>query len=154
MKILYSAYACHRDTENTELFIIFVGSDFSHELQLIAFIYIWFRLDGELRCRSRPCDLPFGSASQHKFIPDEFVFACPKKSNQKKRHPNQFAPSGFPQHSPLPTGRPDSPSGLDMTKSGVLPDFPYQRRMLRQTSWGGKPYKRRSLDVTKWNPGF
>jgi hypothetical protein len=35
-----------------------------------------------------------GSALQHKFIPDEFVFACPKKSNQKKRHPNQFAPSG------------------------------------------------------------
>ena len=25
-----------------------------------------------------------------------------------------------PQHSPLPAGRPDSPSGLDMTKSGVL----------------------------------
>jgi hypothetical protein len=32
-----------------------------------------------------------GSASQHKFIPDEFVFACPKKSNQKKRHTDQFA---------------------------------------------------------------
>ncbi len=28
----------------------------------------------ELRCKSHPCDLPFGSASQHKFIPDEFVF--------------------------------------------------------------------------------
>jgi hypothetical protein len=26
-----------------------------------------------------------GSALQHKFIPDEFVFTCPKKSNQKKR---------------------------------------------------------------------
>ena len=39
-----------------------------------------------------------GSASQHKFIPDEFVFVCPKKSNQKKGHPNQFAlrvPSPF-----------------------------------------------------------
>jgi hypothetical protein len=39
-----------------------------------------------------------GSASQHKFIPDEFVFACPKKSNQKKRHPDQFVlriPSPF-----------------------------------------------------------
>jgi len=35
-----------------------------------------------------------GSASQHKFIPDEFVFACPKKSNQKKRHPEQFALAG------------------------------------------------------------
>jgi len=68
---------------------------------------------------------PSGLHSQHKFIPDEFVFACPKKSNQKKRHPNQFAPSGFPQHSPLPTGRPDSPSGLDMTKSGVLPAISY-----------------------------
>jgi hypothetical protein len=94
-----------------------------------------------------------GSASQHKFIPDEFVFACPRKSNQKKRHPNQFAPSGFPQHSPLPTGRPDSPSGLDMTKSGVLPDFPYQSRMLRQTSWG-QNLTSVSLDVTKWNPGM
>jgi len=39
-----------------------------------------------------------GLHSQHKFIPDEFVFACPKKSNQKKRHPGQFAlrvPSPF-----------------------------------------------------------
>jgi hypothetical protein len=26
-----------------------------------------------------------GSASQHKFIPDEFVFACPKKSNSPSR---------------------------------------------------------------------
>jgi len=30
-----------------------------------------------------------GSASQHKFIPDEFVIACPKKSNQKKRRPGR-----------------------------------------------------------------
>jgi hypothetical protein len=69
VKILYSAYACHRDTENTELFIIFVDSDFSHELQLIAFIYIWFRLDGEL-----------------------LFFACLKKSNQKKGHAKHERP--------------------------------------------------------------
>ena len=41
----------------------------------------------------------------------------------------------------MPTGRPDSPSGLDMTKSGVLPDFPYQRQMPRQTSRGINPVK-------------
>jgi hypothetical protein len=67
-------------------------------ISLIVFTNFWFRLDGELRCKSLPCDLPFGSASQHKFIPDEFVFACPKKSNQKKRHPDKFAlrvPSPF-----------------------------------------------------------
>jgi len=102
---------------------LFRRSGFSREHQLIVFTNILFRLDGELRCKSRPCDLPFGSASQHKFIPDEFVFACPKKSNQKKRHPNQFAPSGSPHHSPLPTGRPDSPSGLDMTKFDVPVEF-------------------------------
>jgi hypothetical protein len=30
-------------------------------------------------------------------------------------------PFGFPRHSPLPMGRPDSSSGLDRTKSDVLP---------------------------------
>jgi hypothetical protein len=34
-------------------------------------------------------------------------------------------PFGFPHHSPLPTGRPDSPSGLNRTKSGVLPAINY-----------------------------
>ncbi len=126
---------------------MFHRSDFSHEHILITLIHIWFRLAGELRCKSHPCDLPLlhpsmgfalraslwlfkfdpvkfvGSASQHKFIPDEFVFACPKQSNQKKRHPDQFAPAGFPHHSTLPTGRPDSPSGLDRTKSDIPVGF-------------------------------
>jgi hypothetical protein len=45
-----------------------------------------------------PVICPSGLHSQHKFIPDEFVFECPKKSNQKKGHPDQFAlrvPSPF-----------------------------------------------------------
>jgi len=64
---------------------------------LIAFINILFRLDGEL-----------------------LFFQQRKKSNQKNAAPISL-PFGFPHHSPLPTGRPDSPSRLDMTKSGVLP---------------------------------
>jgi len=31
-------------------------------------------------------------------------------------------PFGFPRHSPLPTGRPDSPSGLDRTKFDIPVD--------------------------------
>ena len=34
-----------------------------------------------------PVAYPSGSLRLFKFIPDEFVFACPKKTNQKKRHP-------------------------------------------------------------------
>jgi len=48
--------------------LVFHWSDFSHEHIFITFINILFRLDGEL-----------------------LFFACPKKSNQKKRHPDQFA---------------------------------------------------------------
>jgi hypothetical protein len=43
-----------------------------------------------------------------------------RKVTKRKDTPISL-PCGFPQHSPLPTGRPDSPSGLDMTNSGVLP---------------------------------
>jgi len=87
---------------------------------------------------------PSGLHSQHKFIPDEFVFACPKKSNQKKRHPNQFAPLGFPQHSTLPTGRLDSPSGLDKAKSDVRVGFSLPKANASANFVGEKPYKRRS----------
>jgi len=47
-------------------------------IQVVCTVYLlrmtkhWFRLDGELH-----------------------FFACPKKSNQKKRHPNQFALAGL-----------------------------------------------------------
>ena len=128
--------------------------------------------------------MPFGSASQHKFIPDEFVFACPKKVTKRKDTPTSL-PFGSPHHSPLPTGRLDSPSGLDKAKSDVMSDFPYQSRMARQTSrgncflplsspktaslvgsidhgrsiescraWMRVKTTRCSLDVTKWNPGL
>ena len=43
-----------------------------------------------------------------------------RKVTKRKDTPISL-PFGSPQRSPLPTGRPDSPSGLDMTKSGVLP---------------------------------
>jgi len=45
-----------------------------------------------------------------------------KKSNQKNAAPISL-PCGSPHHSPLPTGRPDSPSRLDMTKSDVPVGF-------------------------------
>ena len=44
-----------------------------------------------------------------------------QKSNQKNAAPTSL-PFGSPRHSPLPTGRPDSPSGLDMTKFDVPVD--------------------------------
>jgi hypothetical protein len=47
-----------------------------------------------------------------------------RKVTKRKGTPISL-PFGFPQHSPLPTGRPDSLSGLDMTKSGVLPAINY-----------------------------
>ena len=91
----------------TEYFYSFTGLASAANI-CVEFINIWFRLAGELRCKSYPCDFPLlhpsmdyalraslwlfkfdpvkfvGSASQHKFIPDEFVFACSKKSNQKQ----------------------------------------------------------------------
>jgi hypothetical protein len=117
-----------------------IRSDFSREHQLIAFICIWFRLDGELRCKSHPCDLPFGSALQHKFIPDEFVFQQRKKSNQKNAA-RPVCPSG-PRGIRLClravlTRRPGS-TGLNPTSlSAIFFIFwPYQRRIPRQTSRG------------------
>ena len=65
-----------------------------------------------------PVICPSGLHSQHKFIPDEFVFACPKKSTKRKGTPTSL-PCGFPHHSTLPAGRPDSPFGLDRTKFDV-----------------------------------
>jgi len=90
---------CHRYTENTEVFLVFHRSDFSHEHIFITFIHILFRLAGEL-----------------------LFFQQRKKSNQKNAAPTSL-PFGFPRHSPLPTGRPDSPSRLDMTKFDVPVEF-------------------------------
>ena len=47
-----------------------------------------------------------------------------RKVTKRKGTPISL-PFGFPHHPPLPTGRPDSPSGLDMTKSGDLPATSY-----------------------------
>jgi hypothetical protein len=74
-------------------------SGFSREYQSIVFNDILFRLDGELL-----------------FLQQR------KKSNQKNAAPTSL-PFGFPHHSPLPTGRPDSPSGLDRTKFDVRVEF-------------------------------
>jgi len=41
----------------------------------------------------------------------------------KRTPPQSACPCGSPHHSPLPTGRPDSPSRLDMTKSDVPVGF-------------------------------
>ena len=101
----------HRGTEaQRKPFCCFCRSGFSREHQLIVFTNIWFcSCLSELRCRSHPCDLPLlhpsmgfalraslwlfkfdpvkfvGSASQHKFIPDEFVLARTKNVTQKMR---------------------------------------------------------------------
>ncbi len=45
-----------------------------------------------------------------------------QKSNQKNAAPKRL-PFGSPRHSSLPTGRPDSPSGLDRTKFDVPVEF-------------------------------
>ena len=105
----------HRDTE------YFSGvhwNSFSRELQLIVSLGIWFRSCwSELLYKSHPCDLPFGSASQHKFIPNEFVFTRIKKVTKEIRPGRScFA---CPQPASLPTGRLDSPSGLDKTRLTV-----------------------------------
>ena len=78
---------------------MFHRSDTSREHQLIALIYIWFRLEGEL-----------------------LFFQQRKKSNQKNAVPISL-PCGSPRHSPLPTGRPDSPSRLNRTKSDIPVGF-------------------------------
>jgi hypothetical protein len=64
-----------------------------------SFSSLWFRLDGELLyCQQR------------------------QKSNQKNAAPISL-PFGFPRHSTLPTGRPESPSGLHWTKSDIHVGF-------------------------------
>jgi len=53
---------------------------------------IVFRLDGESRCKSHSCDLPCGRHFLYPIsIPSNLSFACPKESNQRKRHPNATA---------------------------------------------------------------
>ena len=51
-----------------------------------------------------------------------FSLLVQRKVTKRKDTPISL-PFGFPQHSPLPTGRPDSPSRLDMTKSDIPVGF-------------------------------
>jgi len=76
-----------------------------------------------------------------------------RKVTKRKDTPISL-PFGFPQHSPLPTGRPDSPSGPDMTKSDVPIGFSLPKANASANFMGAKPYKRRSLDEAQRNPGF
>jgi hypothetical protein len=55
-------------------------------------------------------------------VSELLFFQQRKKSNQKNAAPTSL-PFGSPRHSPLPTGRPDSPSGLDRTKFDVPVEF-------------------------------
>jgi hypothetical protein len=107
-------------------------SGFSRKHQSIVFISIWFRLDGELLfCQQR------------------------QKSNQKNAAPKRL-PYGSPRHSPLPTGRPDSPSGLDRTKFDVPVEFslPKANASANFTGRLSTPVKQRSLDGAQRNPGI
>ena len=58
----------------------------------------------------------------------------------KRTPPTTSLPFGFPRHSPLPTGRPDSPSGLDMTKSDVPVGFSLPKPNTSANFTGGNPY--------------
>ncbi len=51
-----------------------------------------------------------------------FSLHAQRKVTKRKGTPISL-PFGSPPHSPLPTGRPDSPSGLDMTKSDIPVGF-------------------------------
>jgi hypothetical protein len=51
-----------------------------------------------------------------------FSLLVQRKVTKRKDTPISL-PFGFPQHSPLPTGRLDSPSGLDKPKSDVRVGF-------------------------------
>ena len=78
-----------------------------------------------------------------------FSLFVQRKVTKRKDTPISL-PYGFPQHSPLPTGRPDSPSGLDMTKSDVPVVFSLPKPNASANFMGEIPYKRRDLDVTKY----
>ncbi len=71
----------------------------SHVLLLIAFIHIWFRL-----------------------MASYFSLHAQRKVTKRKGTPTSL-PFGFPHHSTLPTGRLDSPSGLDKAKSDIPVGF-------------------------------
>ena len=67
---------------------------------------------------------PSGLLRSTNSFPMNLSLHAQRKVTKRKDTPISL-PFGSPQHSPLPTGRPDSPSGLDMTKSGVLPAISY-----------------------------
>jgi len=86
-------------------------------------------------------------------FPMNLSLLAQRKVTKRKDTPISL-PCGSPHHSPLPTGRPDSPSGLDMTKSDVRVGFSLPKANTSANFMGAKPYKRRSLDATTWNPGL
>ena len=79
-----------------------------------------------------------------------------KKSNQKNAALDQFAPSGCPHHSTLPTGRLDSPSRLDRTKFDVHVEFSLPKPNASANFKGRISIlvKQRSPDEAKRNPGM
>ena len=88
------------------------------------------RLSLRARLRITSCNSPFGphfvrsNLLHANLVADANLLQATVNSDRKVTKKNAAPTSltfGFPRHSPLPTGRPDSPSGLDRTKSGVLP---------------------------------
>ena len=78
-----------------------------------------------------------------------------RKVTKRKGTPISL-PYGFPHHSPLPTGRPDSPSGLNRTKFDVPVEFslPKPNGSANFTGKLSPPVKQRSPDGVKRNPGM
>ena len=65
---------------------------------------------------------PSGLLRSTNSFPMNLSLLVQRKVTKRKDTPISL-PFGVPQHSPLPTGRPDSPSGLDMTKSDLRVGF-------------------------------
>jgi len=69
-----------------------------------------------------PVICPSGLLRSTNSFPMNLSLHAQRKVTKRKGTPISL-PFGSPHHSPLPTGRPDSPSGLDMTKSDVHVGF-------------------------------
>jgi hypothetical protein len=77
-----------------------------------------------------------------------FSLLAQRKVTKRKGTPDGL-PFGFPRHSSLPTGRPESPSGLHWTKSGVLAGFTLPKPNT-SASLKGAPGRK----ILKTNPPF
>jgi hypothetical protein len=98
---------------------------------------------------------------QHFVSPAGELLFCQQrqKSNQKNAAPTSL-PFGFPHHSTLPTGRHDSPSGLDKAKYDVhvghLFYFLALPKLNGSANFTGRrsiTLNHRSLDEAQRNPG-